>query len=476
MRNDLLLALRTQRGWTQEELSERSGISVRTIRNLERGRVSSPRRSSLDLLFSVLDPGPRERGGVARGGATGAPGAGGQPATATGTTTVPAPEQSPTRLTSAGAVSRPGAARPAVPWRGPRPPRTALVGREGDLDQLSALVTAHPVTVLTGPGGIGKTRLALSVAERTAAQFPGGIAVVQLGRIAPDAGPPGPGAQAAEPAGSGSLRAGTSGGEGPGALAAAWQAVGEVLDDAGDPLEGRAGLLVLDTAEHLPQTTALIVEQLRGARPDLRIVITTRRPPVLAEARIWETGPLSPDRAVELMFRRLASSSLTDDLTGSPERVRELCRELDCVPRLIEFAAYWLRSVPVAALLRPEHVLELLGVPDVAALPHQRSMRGSLEWSWGMLTARQRQFMARLAQSPEPVTSDSLEITLLERELTSTEVVCLLAELADVSLLQVRRGARYEYRMMRHVKAFVGRRTRPAEVPRPRAVRAAAGA
>ncbi|MDX6356426.1 MAG: hypothetical protein QOF98_3329, partial [Streptomyces sp.] len=386
MRNDLLLTLRTQRGWTQEELSERSGISVRTIRNLERGRVRSPRRSSLDLLFSVLDPDPRGRGGVARGGVTGVPVPGGQPAattaTAMATATVPARAQSPTRLTAAGAVSRPGAPRPAVPWRGPRPPRTALVGREADLDQLSALVTAHPVTVLTGPGGIGKSRLALAVAERTAAQFPGGVAVVQLGCIAPDigyAGHAGSGLPGAEPIGFGGGLTGTSGGEGPGALAAAWRAVGEVLDDEGEPLEGRAGLLVLDTAEHLPQTTALIVEQLRGAWPDLRIVITTRRPPVLAEARIWETGPLSPDCAVELMFRRLASSSLTDDLTGSPDRVRELCRELDCVPRLIEFAAYWLRSVPVAALLRPEHVLELLGVPDVAALPHQRSMRGSLE-------------------------------------------------------------------------------------------------
>ena len=103
-----------------------------------------------------------------------------------------------------------------------------------------------------------------------------------------------------------------------------------------------------------------------------------------------------------------------------PERVRELCRELDCVPRLIEFAAYWLRSVPVSALLRPEHVLELLGIPDVSALPHQRSMRGSLEWSWGMLAQRQRQFMVRLAERPEPVASDGLESTALEPEFTRT--------------------------------------------------------
>src|SRR5882757_9872880 len=97
MRNDLLLALRTQHGWTQEELSERSGISVRTIRNLERGRVRSPRRSSLDLLFSVLDPALRGRDGLARGSAA---------STAAGA----GASEPPSRL-AAPAVSRPAAVR-----------------------------------------------------------------------------------------------------------------------------------------------------------------------------------------------------------------------------------------------------------------------------------------------------------------------------------------------------------------------------
>ncbi|WP_405577422.1 helix-turn-helix domain-containing protein [Streptomyces sp. NBC_01190] len=464
MRNDLLLALRTQRGWTQEELSERSGISVRTIRNLERGRVQSPRRSSLDLLFSVLDPDTRA---IGAGGTTAARGP-------RGATTRPAAEQGqPVRpggtpgASGPPALSGPGfptAGRPAgIRWRGPRPPRTALVGREAELDRLCAIVTGHPVTVLTGPGGIGKSRLALAVAERTAARFPGGVAVAQLGRIAAPGAPGTPGGF------------GIPGGDGPGALAAVGKAVTELLGDERQPAGTGPTLVVLDTAEHLPQTTALLVEQLRGAWPDARIVITARRPPVLAEARIWETAPLSPESAVELMSRRLASTSLVDDLTGSPDRMRELCGELDCVPRLIEFAAYWLRSVPVSALLRPEHVLELLGVPDVSTLPHQRSMRGSLEWSWGMLSERQRRFMSVLADRPEPVASDGIEPPFLEPEFTSTEAVCLLAELADASLLQVRRGLRYEYRMLRHVRAFVRHRVRPAAGSPPAVVRVAAG-
>ncbi|HEY5836123.1 helix-turn-helix domain-containing protein [Streptomyces sp.] len=434
MRNDLLLALRTQRGWTQEELSERSGISVRTIRNLERGRIQSPRRSSLELLFSVLDPELRGRrdngpaGNRTTGGSAGFPeppeaSAGGPPM-------------------SGPPLPRP---KPAGRWRGPRPPRTALVARDADLDQLYGLVARNAVTVLTGPGGIGKTRLALAVAERIAAETGGVVAVAQLGRIAATAGRPG--------------------GDGPAALATARQIVADLLgDEPRSPGTGPA-LLVLDTAEHLPQATALLVEHLRGTWPELRLVVTTRRPPVLPEARIWETAPLPPDGAVQLMYRRLASSSLDRDLTGSPDLVQALCRELDGVPRLIEFAAYWLRSVPVSTLLSPEHVLELLGFPDFSALPHQRSLRSSLEWSWEMLTDRQRQFMTRLAEQQDVLTGTAAELAALEPDFVRTEAVRLLGELADASLLQVRRGDRYEYRMLRHVRAFVRHRARAAAAP-----------
>jgi len=402
MRHDLLLALRTQRGWTQEELSERSGISVRTIRNLERGRIQSPRRSSLDLLFSVLDPDPRAR---------------------------------------AGRVHQAGAPRPAgtfaVPgqWRGPRPPRTSLVGRDAELDRLCALVDGNPVTVLTGPGGVGKTRLALAVAERTARRYPGGVAVVQLGRI--------PAATAAP------------GADVPVRLAAARHAVEALLGGvAADPAPGPA-LLVLDTTEHLPHVTSLLVEELRGACPDLRLVLTGRRPPAVPEACLWETAPLPAAGALQLMRQRIANGCGEQEVTAPTEAVEALCRELDGVPRLVEFAAHRLRSVPISALLAPEHVVELLGFPDVALLPHQRSLLASMRWSWDMLTARQQAFLGRLAEQPAAVTCDGPELASLAPEFTRTEAMCLLAELADASLLQVRRGQRYEYRMLRHVRAFV---------------------
>ena len=441
MRYDLLLALRTERGWTQEELSARSGISVRTIRNLERGRIHSPRRSSLELLFSVLDPelhgGADELGGGRPKSSR--PAAGPLPSgAAVGTAALR------TGL-AAGPRLRAATGPPSARWRGPHPPRTALIGRDPDLDRLCELVTGNAVTVLTGPGGAGKTRLVLAVAARTAIRFRGGVAVAQLGLIGAARG------QAESPA---------DGQDGPAALAAAERAVGELLGGDRQPPGGYPALLVLDTTEHLPKVTARLVEQLRDSWPDLHLMITTRRPPVLPEARIWETAPLTEAAAVELMYLRLANSSLAADLTGRPGAVRELCRELDHLPRLVEFAAYWLRSMPVSALLAPEHALELLGFPDFSLLPHQRSLPASLEWSWNLLTERQRRFMHRLAALPEPVLGDTPELATPDPALTQAEAVRLLAELADASMLQLHRGTRYEYRMLRHVRTFVtGRRT-----------------
>ncbi|WP_433887699.1 helix-turn-helix domain-containing protein [Streptomyces sp. CA-111067] len=468
MRYDLLLALRTERGWTQEELSARSGISVRTIRNLERGRIHTPRRSSLELLFSVLDPelhGGADELGAGRTG----PGEGAGPRTATGPAAgVPGgPGGSgvlPVGMPGLGIGSpagprfrRPGG-RPPARWRGPHPPRTALVGRDPDLDRLSELVTGSPVTVLTGPGGAGKTRLALSVAARTAVRFRGGVAVAQLGAIrAVPNGSGGSGDWAGDP----ETRA-----DGLAALAAAQHAVGELLGGDRQPADGYPALLILDTAEHLPCVTARLVEQLRESWPDLHLMITTRRPPVLPEARIWETAPLAESAAIELMRMRLASSSLAADLTCRPGAVRDLCRQLDHLPRLIEFAAYWLRSMPVSALLAPEHALELLGFPDFSLLPHQRSLPASLEWSWNLLTDRQRAFMHRLADLPQPVLGDTPGLAAPEEGLTGADAVRLLAELADASMLQLHRGAVYEYRMLRHVRTFVTRQRTPSPGPR----------
>jgi transcriptional regulator with XRE-family HTH domain len=371
--NDQLARLRVKSGLTQEELSERSGVSVRTIRNLERGQVRKPRRSSVDLLLTVLGPDLR-------------------------------PE-----LTGLGSGA----------WRGPRPPRTSLVGRSGEVEQLAGLVAKNQVVVISGPGGVGKSRVALAVAEDMRHWFADGVAVVEMGQI------PAEHRSDSQPA-----------------RRLAPSLVLDVL--AGDPRPVDHNLLlVLDNTEHLPLTTAMLVERLLDEYPSLHILITTRRPPKLHGAGIWEIPPLPGSQAVDLLLQRVRTTCPTLDLSGESMRTAALCQQLDGIPRLIEFAAHLLRLVSLPTLLADDRATRLLGSADFAVLPHQRTLADSLRWSLSLLDERQRNFLTRLARFPgltHPATGEGVE---------------LLAELADASLLQVVRGSQYEYRMMRHVRAFL---------------------
>src|SRR5579875_782980 len=203
--NNLFLRLRLQCGMTQEELSEHSGVSIRTIRKFERGLIERPRRSSVEMLLAVLDPGLK------------------QLRTASMTELGLPPSEAVEWLP----LADPG----TWTWRGARPPRTSLVGRKADVEELGKLVTAQQVVVLTGPGGVGKSRVALTVAEKVSRMFADGVAVAELGCIPPE--------------------------QHLGVQSATGLAMG-VVDELfrGTQPHGRRALLVLDNAEHLPRTAA----------------------------------------------------------------------------------------------------------------------------------------------------------------------------------------------------------------------------
>jgi predicted ATPase/DNA-binding Xre family transcriptional regulator len=413
--NNLLLRLRLQRGLTQEELSERSGISVRTIRNLERGQIARPRRSSVDMLLAVLDPElqPDQRARLAD--ELGVPSGLGPEWTEPG---------------------GPGAAT----WRGSRPPRTSLIGREHEVEQLGGLVMANQVVVVTGPGGVGKSRVALAVAESVAHLLADGVAVVEMGRI--------PTEQHLDTESATEL---------------ALKAVCGLLEEGARPT-GQRLLLVLDNAEHLPRTTALLVERLLSDYRAVHLLITSRRPPKLHGAGIWELAPLSCAAAVELMVQRLRTSCPTLDLSEDLAQVEELCRQLDGLPRLVEFAAHRLRLVSLSTLLSDSRAMKLLGSSDLSALPHQRTLEASVRWSLDLLDERHHSFLSRLARRPEGIRLNTDDQGPDAGGLSSAEVE-LLADLADSSLLQVDRGREYQYRLLHHVQAFLAEAPGPVPVP-----------
>jgi transcriptional regulator with XRE-family HTH domain len=396
---EALRHLRIQRGLTQEELSYLSGVSVRTIRNVECGLIKRPRRKSVDLLLSVLDP-----------------------------------EQKHLRRAAADEMRLGTGA-----WRGPRPPRTSLVGREDDVRELGELVLANQVVMVTGPGGVGKSRVALAAAECVGPRFCDGVAVVEMGWVPREQ----------------DLDAES-------AMKCALEAVRTLLTGEEGP-DGLDLLLVLDNTEHLTSTVPVLVDHLLNDHPALRVLVTSRRASPLFGASIWELGLLSSEAAVELLTDRVRMSCPALDISDDLPELTELAWRLDCLPQLLEFAAHRLRTVPLSTLLSRYYGLKLLGSPDSSALPHQRSVQHSLRWSLDLLGERHQEVLIRLARRLGSISLDAGGT--VEDEFATPETMELLADLADASLLRINRGRSYEYCMLGHVKAFLADAGAPAHGP-----------
>lgn len=422
-----LVTRRRACGWTQEELAERSGVSVRTIRNIETGSRITPRRASVELLLSAFGDSLAELAGEEHeeGEEHGEPRrAGAALLTARQRETGWFPEHS---------------VNPAR-WHGIRPVDEAIVGRREDLRHVLSVLQRGRLLVLTGPGGVGKTRLALSAAARMQALFHDGVAVVGLSTCVPETVDAATAREQVREA----VRA---------ALPAARAAGGGETDL----------LLVIDNAEHVAGCVSRLVLELQVAHPGIRVLITSRRPPAVTSADVWEVAPLdvetrgdadTPAPAVDLFLRRVRSAVPTVSLAGRMPLVSELCRRLEGFPRAIETAAHCIRSVPLEALLRNGSILHMVDQIHLTTVSRHRSLNESVRWSYDLLAAPERALLHQLAGSFETFTvEDVMRSRLAGRG--EAEIVASLAELADASLLRVHRGTRYEYRIYRVVRDYV---------------------
>lgn len=426
---DFLLNQRRLSGWTQEELSDRSGVSVRTIRNLETGSNTNPRRTSVNLLLTAL-------------GATAA------------VFSEPAPWDSGRRPAFGHPPDLHSEPASLPPWQGPRPLGDALVGRQADLGHVLSAAQRSRLIVLTGPGGVGKTRIALAAASRLRPLFQGGVAVAELHDIPP---------QHLEPAAS---------------AAELTRVVRRLTSNEGGARSG-AGLgrrlLVLDSAEHVSQQTARIARQLLDEHPGLQIIVTSRRALAVGAAETWEVEPLSYDQldgsdtelpsAVELFLRRVRASLPTLDLGNRLPLVQQLCRLLDGMPLAIEVAARGLRSLPLTTLLHDGMLFHLLAHVDAGDLSRHRTLSDSVRWSYELLPPPHRELLRELSSLPRTFSLDAIPARS-GGGFGSTRVAHLLAELADVSLIQIHRGQQYRYGVHALVRHWVTQEEASADLGR----------
>ncbi|HYJ74542.1 MAG TPA: BTAD domain-containing putative transcriptional regulator [Kineosporiaceae bacterium] len=315
---------------------------------------------------------------------------------------------------------------------------TSFVGREDDVASVRTLLGAHRLVTLLGPGGAGKTRLALETAHRQAASGPppDGVWLAQLAPLSP-------GAPLARPVleslGLRETRVVATVSAGPAPAGA--------VDPFDRLLEALAGdaVLVLDNCEHLLDEAARLVDDLLTRQPSLRILATSREPLRLPGEAVHGVDPLpAPEQgagtelvatspAVRLFLDRAAAARpgfVLDTTTAEP--VAEICRRLDGLPLAIELAAARLRVMPVATLAaRLDDRFALLTGGSRAALPRHRTLRAVVDWSWDLLDEAERSLAERVAVLPGGVTEASAA-ALAGRD----DVLEVLLALVDKSLLQ----------------------------------------
>ena len=237
----------------------------------------------------------------------------------------------------------------------PRPP-TPLVGRERELEELEQLVGSERLVTVTGPGGIGKTRLALAACGRLEARFPDGARFIQLAAV-------------------------TDSALVPSTLALALALQVEDGDDLVDAIAEKDLLLCLDNLEQLLDA-APFVGDLLARCPGLRLLVTSRSPLKLAGEREYPLQPLQADEALELFAARARAVAPDVAFAEHEETIREICERLDRLPLALELAAGRVRLLsPPGLLSRLEQALPLLtgGAPRPPRAPADAPRRDRLE-------------------------------------------------------------------------------------------------
>ncbi|MFI1091716.1 AfsR/SARP family transcriptional regulator [Streptomyces sp. NPDC020917] len=391
-------------------------------------------------------------------------------------------------VSPAAAVLTPSAPTPAVPASlGPRhelPAQiTSFVGREQELDRIDAQLTRGRLVTLIGPGGAGKTRLAVEAAGR----HPHDATFVELAGLSGGDELPQAVLGALGLRGGG-LLAGGPGAAGPDPVARIAAA-----------LDGRPLLLVLDNCEHLVEDAARFAQRLLAGSPQVRILATSREAlgiggEVLSPVPTLPLPPAGTARrqalaspAVRLFGERAAAVRPDFDPAAdaaTAEAVLRLCTALDGLPLAIELAAARLRSLSVSEIadrlgagsaggpgagspddaspfslgVRPDALFRLLSRGSRTAEPRQRSLRGVVDWSWELLPDDERAVLRRASVFAGGWTLAAAEAVCADGDAIAAEdVLDLVATLVDKSLVAVQQpdgSGRVRYRLLESIRAY----------------------
>ena len=307
----------------------------------------------------------------------------------------------------------------------------SFVGRERDLAELALLLGEVRALTLCGPGGIGKTRLAIRLACEIVPGFPDGAWLVELGDTDDAALVP--------------LRVAA-------ALGIREEPDRPLTETLADVLRPRRMLLLLDTCEHVLDACAELVQQLLASCPSVRLIATSREPLRVRGETAWRVPPLElPGQAGELSDQGKAehaairlfserAAAVRPGFTLAPgniDAVVRLCRTLDGIPLAIELAAARVRALSVDQIdARLGNRFQLLAAGPRTAPPRQQTLRATVDWSYELLTGPEQVLLRRLSVFAG-WNLDMAEQICASAEIPAPMVLDVLAALIDKSLVTV---------------------------------------
>jgi predicted ATPase/DNA-binding SARP family transcriptional activator len=297
-----------------------------------------------------------------------------------------------------------------------------LIGREAELEQLLEAVHAHRLVTLVGPGGAGKTRLAVEAAAVLREEHRDGSWLVELAGVAE------PGGVAPAVA----VALGASASAVPGR-----QPAGSTVELIVRHLAGRSLVVVIDNCEHVIGQAAALADILVGSLPALRLITTSREPLGVPGEVLVGVGGLAPPAAVELFVDR--ARAVRPGFTGderSRQVIEDICRRLDGLPLALELAAARLRALTLATVAeRLDDRFRLLTGGGRTALPRQQSLRAVVDWSYDLLFDDERRLFNRLAVFAGGCELTAAEAVCADDHVPAGEILDVVSRLVDKSLV-----------------------------------------